>query len=161
MAGYGIVAMTKRWSSTKSLDGLTKRQASQKARRKSFEIVCQELGEITVNNMATESDKDTELTQPDSRAVHGWQPIERAPKGRNDMIDVWCVSPREDEPGATRLTDVFWYIADEISPHTGWARITDDGDMDFVEMEPTSDYGLPPWKPTHWMSLPEPPKENP
>ena len=91
-------------------------------------------------------------------AMSSWRPIESAPKSRDDLIDIWCISPREDEPGTTRLTDVFWYVADEISPHTGWARITDEGGLDFVEMEATSDYGLPPWKPTHWMPLSPPPK---
>ncbi len=86
-----------------------------------------------------------------------WQPIETAPKGRDDMIDIWCVSPREDEPGATRLTNVFWSVADEILPHTGWARITDDGNVDFVEMESTSPCGLPEWKPVAWMPIPAPP----
>lgn len=89
-----------------------------------------------------------------------WQPIETAPKGRDDLIDVWCIDPDGETGLKTRLTDVFWCVADEIIPHTGWARITDDGNVDFVEREGSGPCGLPAWKPTHWMPLPAPPSSG-
>lgn len=87
-----------------------------------------------------------------------WQPIETAPKGRDDLIDVWCVDPEGEVDLKTRLTDVFWYVADEIVPHTGWARIADDGTVDFVEQDSSGPCSLPAWKPVYWMPLPQPPE---
>lgn len=86
---------------------------------------------------------------------NGWLPIETAPKD-GTLIDVWC--PWDgNERGGIRLTDVSWHAADEWTPHTGWSRITDDGDMDMVEIPPTCRFGLPPWNPSHWQPLPNPP----
>lgn len=87
-----------------------------------------------------------------------WQPIETAPKdGR--LIDVWCPWDGNDA-GGIRLTDVAWHDGDEFDKHVGWSRITDDGYRDMVEMGPTCDFGLPEWRPTHWMPLPEPPEDT-
>ncbi len=92
------------------------------------------------------------------KALHRWQPIETAPRGRDDMIDVWCVPfPGDDfkpSRGGIRLTDVFWH--DDKSGE-GWARLLDDGNIDFVEMRASQPGGLPPWKPTHWHPQPAPP----
>jgi len=77
------------------------------------------------------------------------------------MIDVWCVPfPDDDfkpERGGIRLTDVFWYAE---TPAPGWARLLDDGNVDFVERPPSVTGGLPPWRPTHWMKIPDPPLTN-
>ena len=88
-----------------------------------------------------------------------WQPIETAPRDR--IIDLWCV-PHDDcdfEPldDGIRLTDVLWHDADEHSDKTGWMRVCDDGNWDFVEYPACTPLGLPPWKPTHWMDIPDGP----
>jgi hypothetical protein len=103
------------------------------------------------------TDPTTPSPSPAKEAGGQWLDIESAPKGRDDLIDVWCIDPDGESDLETRLTDVFWHVADEIIPQTGWARITDDGEVDFVESEPRGQCGLPPWKPTHWMPLPAPP----
>ena len=92
-----------------------------------------------------------------------WQKIETAPKDET-LIDLWCVLPEDDdidfmpEKGGIRLTDCSWHTADDIFPHTGWVRATDDGDLDLVSGPPTCPLGLPTWEPTHWMPRPEPPQ---
>lgn len=101
------------------------------------------------------------INDGDLAAENGWQPIETAPRD-GAGIDIWCVPFNDGEllygaPKGVRLTDVSWHDADEIFPHTGWTRCCDDGDWDFVEGPPSCDLGLPAWKPTHWMPLPNPP----
>ena len=85
-----------------------------------------------------------------------WQPIETAPKDK--AIDVWCVVPEDcdfdPECGGIRLTGVWWHIADDGFPYTGWTRIVDDGHYDPVESNAACRYGLPAWKVTHWMAIP-------
>lgn len=90
-----------------------------------------------------------------------WQTIDTAPKD-GTLIDLWCVPPvmGEFSVRGVRLTDCAWHEADDIFPFTGWTRMQDDGHRDLVEGKPTNQNGLPPWQPTHWMPLPEPPKEQ-
>lgn len=85
-----------------------------------------------------------------------WQPIETAPKD-GTLIDIWCPWDGNEE-GGIRLENVSWNVSNDLNPHTGWSRITDDGDEDMVEMDATCPLGLPKWVPTHWMPLPEPPQ---
>lgn len=84
-----------------------------------------------------------------------WKRIETAPRdGR--LVDLWCVSPWcEAKP--VRLTDCSWHDADDLFPWTGWVRIVDDGNIDAVECPATTQHGLPPWQPTHWMFPPAAP----
>lgn len=85
-----------------------------------------------------------------------WRPIETAPKD-GTLVDLWCVDPAGEfvpEGGGIRLTDCGW---DDVS---GWTRIMDDGDEDIVQDWVDNPLGLPPWKPTHWMPLPEPPEDS-
>lgn len=84
-----------------------------------------------------------------------WQPIETAPKD-GTPVDLWCVNEVDairiedgSHPVGVRLTDCWW--------EGEWMRLMDDGYWDPVEGEPGGAYGLPPWTPTHWMPLPEPP----
>jgi len=92
----------------------------------------------------------------------GWRTIESAP--RDCGIDLWCIPPDDadfvPEQGGVRLCDASWHEADEIFPHTGWVRLTDDGDMDLIDAPPTCALGLPRWVPTHWRPLPPPPGEG-
>jgi len=88
-------------------------------------------------------------------AEREWRPIETAPRdGR--LIDVSCIDFYEGEH-RIRLTDVAWHEANDAFPHTGWIRVTDDGNYDLVEEPPFSPLGLPAWKITHWQPLPPPP----
>ena len=61
-----------------------------------------------------------------------WQPIETAPKDRTEILAV-----RDKE-----IKIVFWY------PHL----------KEWGSQEDWADDGT--WEPTHWMPLPEPPKEG-
>lgn len=88
-----------------------------------------------------------------------WRPIETAPRD-GTLVDLWCVSPDNEDATAIRLTDCAWHNADAIFPHTGWTRVTDDGNWDLVESRPTSPLGLPAWKPTHFMLPPAPPSSS-
>ena len=88
-----------------------------------------------------------------------WEPIKSAPKDPDKLSDIWCVPPDGDsftpERGGIRLTDVYWSFE-----NSGWARLCDDGDEDLIESGPTCPLGLPPWTPTHWMPVPDPPPEE-
>lgn len=83
-----------------------------------------------------------------------WEPVSTAPKDR--MIDVWCVWPDEaDSPpycprNGIRFTDVAWL-------ESGWFRMLDDGDYDFIEEDSTNPLGCPAWTITHWMDIPDSP----
>lgn len=79
-----------------------------------------------------------------------WYPIEQAPRD-GSLIDVACEAYDDDgEKRVIRLTDVAWHNANAIFNHTGWVRLTDDGDCDLVEGPPTCEFGLPAWTPTHF-----------
>lgn len=103
---------------------------------------------------------DAALRQPSAPA---WRPISEAPKD-GTLVDLWCVAPDdsdiEPEDGGIRLTCCSWHEADEIFPHTGWVRITDDGNLDLIDSPPTSPLGLPRWIPTHFMFRPAPPTDG-
>jgi hypothetical protein len=92
-------------------------------------------------------------------ALFGWLPISTAPKD-GTLIDLCCESVEGVETYQIRLTDVAWHEADHILPHTGWARITDDAEMDLVDSPPTCPLGLPRWKPKYWRPLPSLPNDK-
>jgi len=76
-----------------------------------------------------------------------WQPIETAPKS-GKLFDVWCVDPKCSAIGV-RFTDVAMR-----GDQSGLGYLTNTGEWEYLE----EDGVYPPWQPTHWMPLPEPPK---
>ncbi len=73
----------------------------------------------------------------------GWQPIETAPKD-GSRFDVWAKGwlPAFDRFEYRRFADCYWRDADSMG---SWRAGIVGVDRD--------------WHPTHWMPLPNPPKE--
>lgn len=69
----------------------------------------------------------------------GWQPIETAPKGAADLIDLWS--------NGSRVADCQWASPGGVDPTKDktWITWLDDGWKDVVR------------EPTHWMPIPPPP----
>lgn len=79
-----------------------------------------------------------------------WMPISEAPKGEI-TVDLWVVgTPFPDKPeinAGFRLPDC-WYCPEEQA----WVRPDFLGEVEKIEADN--------FKITHWMPLPQPPKEN-
>lgn len=89
----------------------------------------------------TDQKIDVWLTQSGSPDVHGWQPIETAPK---DGSDILMFSARNGRRVAR-------YEPWRLSPKAEW----------FVAMQPGCSGGTYMTHPTRWMPLPEPPADVP
>ena len=89
-------------------------------------------------------------------AAPQWQPIATAPKGRHDLLDLWCVGDREDI--AFYCPD-FCGVADQML----WqGRVTNIHWHDGA-WRPLHGLRLHPLTvtPTHWMPLPPAPRQEP
>lgn len=80
-----------------------------------------------------------------------WQPIETAPKD-GTKFDAWCVNPETGGMGV-RFADV-----QMRGDRSGFGLILHSKEgvhWEYIE----SCHGIfPPWRITHWMPIPEPPK---
>jgi hypothetical protein len=75
--------------------------------------------------------------------VNEWQPIETAPKDGSDILGAWHWSYTDEDTGETEsgwCIDKCHWVEDENS--TGWRASINAA------------------RPTHWMPLPDPPKES-
>lgn len=88
-----------------------------------------------------------------SSGLFGWLPISSAPRD-GTLIDLCCESVEGEETHKIRLTDVSWHKSDHFLLQTGWARITDDFEIDLVDSPPTCPLGLPKWTPKYWRPIP-------
>ncbi len=72
---------------------------------------------------------------------HGWQPIETAPRDGTEIL-AWGSLSREQH-----LAIVVWQ---KLTSLDGWWWVCQDAE----------NYGWSNYKPTHWQTLPDPPKER-
>jgi hypothetical protein len=85
--------------------------------------------------------------------MHGWQPIETAPKGRIIFVGYW------NELNKWRTLRACYYLPgtleayedyDESFMNEGWYEESDESDVIYMLHA----------DPTHWMPLPEPPEKS-